>query len=278
MNKRKIIAIAIIVIGVAVVVTPFARSWLQDIETDRLLGKLDTGEALVVNIEPVEEGDVDSWADEDGLYDFEYEDDFDEFGSMLEEAGYDTGEITGSEVEIGADDVATDGDGESDIGDIALDEQVEAEALDVEGLRQKRLIPIGMIQIPSIDADLPVVEGAGKTELHYAVGHVVNTADFGRVGNCVLAGHRNYTFGSMFNRLGEMQPGDAVILTARDGTRYHYEVYECVDVRPGAKEISNFRRDENRLTLVTCTPLGVATHRLLVRCHLTEIEPPEVAG
>lgn len=268
-----ILAVAVILVGIGVIITPFAQSWLKDRETAKLLDKLDTGESMIVDIEPVEEGDVDSWADSDGLSDFEYEDDFDEFGDFLEQVGYDTGEAAGSQVEVGEDDgLAQEGD-EPEIGDIGLDEQVEAVALDVEGLKRKRLVAIGKIEIPSIEADLPVVEGAGKTELHYAVGHVVNTADFGRTGNCVLAGHRNYTFGSMFNRLGEMGPGDQVILTARDGTKYYYEVYECVEVRPGAKEISNFHRDEERLTLVTCTPLGVATHRLLVRCHLTEIVP-----
>ena len=274
MMKKKIIAVAIIVVGIGVIATPFVRSWFRDQETGQLLEKLDTGAALIVEEQPVSDDDMDSWADADGLHDFEYEDDFGEFGDYLSQTGYFDGEIADSEVEVGADDGFVEDTEEINFGDIALDDLVEAEALDVEGLKRKRLIPIGKIQIPAIGADLPVVDNAGKTELHYAVGHVGNSADFGRTGNCVLAGHRNYTYGSMFNRMGEMRPGDEIILTARDGTRYRYEVFECVDVLPGSKEITNFYREERRMTIVTCTPLGVGSHRLLVRGDLVEIIPP----
>ncbi len=266
--KRKHIAIIVIVAGLGVVAFPFARTLLNDWQTSQLLTKLETGETLVVDIQQPKEGDIENWSDFDGLDTFEYEDD------LMDGAVYFEGEVADAQVEVGLDDGAADPDAVAEIGEMALDEQVEAVALDVEGLKKKRLVAIGKIEIPSIDANLPVVEGAGSTELHYAIGHVVNTADFGRSGNCVLAGHRNYTYGSMLNRLGEVAPGDPIILTMRDGTIVNYEVYECVDVRPGVKEITNFHRNESRLTIVTCTPVGVATHRLLVRAHVVSIVPP----
>lgn len=272
---RKWIGIAIVVIGLGVIAFPFVRSYLTDQEGAKLLDNMELGQALVVDIEPVVEGEQDSWIEADGLDDFSYEEDAeDEFQALQLQ-----GELVDAQVEVGDDDglLNPEDDDGSAIGEIALDDFVEAEALDVEGLKKKRLIAIGKIDIPRIEASLPVVEGAGKTELKYAVGHVGGTADFGRVGNCVLAGHRNLRFGSMFNRMGEMEVGDDIYVTMRDGSIARYVVYETLEVRPGDNQISNYQKDERRLTLVTCTPLGVGSHRLLIRARLDAVQPAEDA-
>ena len=82
------------------------------------------------------------------------------------------------------------------------------------------------------------------------------------MGNCVIAGHRNYTFGTYFNRLNEVQVGDMIYFDTRTET-YAYQVSEIQVVEPDDLEILD-DRDSEQLTLYTCTPLYIATHRLVV--------------
>lgn len=265
---KKWIAIAVLVIGLGVVAFPFVRNYLKERKGAELIQNLEIGEAtMIVDIETPKEGELDSWVEADGMDDFDPEEE-DDFSALSL-----SGELVDAEVEIGDEDIVVNPEDETESElEIALDANVEAESLDFDALKRKKLVAIGKLEIPRIDSVQPIVEGAGKTELNYAVGHVTNTADFARIGNCVLAGHRNYTFGSMFNRLGEMQTGDEIIVTMRDGTRATYVVYETLDVKPGVPEISSYHKDERRLTLMTCTPVGVGSHRLLVRARLDALE------
>ncbi|SHI30296.1 sortase A [Pseudobutyrivibrio xylanivorans DSM 14809] len=118
------------------------------------------------------------------------------------------------------------------------------------------------LRIPAIDSENPVREGVSKGVLADSLGHEPGTAYIGEQGNCVIAGHRNYTFGKFFNRLDEVAVGDYIYVDTRSGS-YTYVVKEIKIVEPTEKSILS-PTEETRLTLYTCTPIYVATHRLVI--------------
>jgi sortase A len=122
---------------------------------------------------------------------------------------------------------------------------------------------IGIISIPKIDVNVALSEGIGTEILKYAVGHFTETPMPGEQGNSCFAGHRSYTYNQYFNRLDEVNVGDIIIVTTKDG-EFEYEVYESKVVDP--EEISVLDNTKGaEITLVTCTPIRVATHRLVVK-------------
>lgn len=122
---------------------------------------------------------------------------------------------------------------------------------------------IGIISIPKIELNVALSEGVDASILKYAVGHFKGTPMPGNKGNFCVAGHRSYTYNQYFNRLDELEIGDKIIVTTMDG-EFHYEVYEIKVVKP--EEISVLDNTERaEITLVTCTPIRVATHRLIVK-------------
>ena len=127
------------------------------------------------------------------------------------------------------------------------------------------IVPIGIITIDSINLRLPVMEGMDEEKLRIAPGRVPQTANVGENGNAVIVGHRNYTFGSMFNRLDEVENGDMIEFQAMSGETMVYEVFEILEIMPDDQIAFIQPQDESIITLYTCTPVRVATHRLLVR-------------
>lgn len=119
-----------------------------------------------------------------------------------------------------------------------------------------------ILRIPAIDSTEPVRDGSTKAVLANALGHMEGTAYPGEVGNCVIAGHRNYSFGKFFNRLDEVKIGDYLYIDTLDET-YTYEVTQIKVVEPQEVEILEDTKQE-QLTLFTCTPIYIATHRLVV--------------
>lgn len=119
-----------------------------------------------------------------------------------------------------------------------------------------------ILRIPSIDSENIVTEGTSKEALKAALGHESDTVLPGELGNCVIAGHRNYTFGKFFNRLEEVEIGDMIYIDTPTDT-YSYRVYEIKTVKPEDVEILE-STDKEILTLYTCTPIYIATHRLVV--------------
>jgi sortase A len=122
---------------------------------------------------------------------------------------------------------------------------------------------IGILVIPKIDLKVAIGEGADLKTLKYAVGHFKNTAMPGQVGNFCVAGHRSYTFGEYFNRLGEIKIGDEILVETIKGN-YKYKVYNTQVVLPTDTEVLNPTQDAT-MTLVTCTPIRVGTHRLIIK-------------
>lgn len=121
---------------------------------------------------------------------------------------------------------------------------------------------ICMLRIPDIDSEEPVKDGSSRGVLAAALGHMEGTAYPGETGNCVIAGHRNYSFGKFFNRLDEVAVGDLIYIDTLDAT-YTYQVREIKVVEPDALEILDETENE-QLTLFTCTPIYIASHRLVV--------------
>lgn len=126
---------------------------------------------------------------------------------------------------------------------------------------------LGIIQIKKIKVNLPIVEGVKAENLRVGVGHMPGTAALGSPGNCALAGHRNYSFGKFFNRLDELVVGDEILITTKEG-ELRYKITKKFVVKPDDVSILKGNKDENIITLITCTPIRIATHRLIIQASL----------
>lgn len=127
---------------------------------------------------------------------------------------------------------------------------------------------VGVLSIPAIDVRVAIGEGVDKKTLKYTVGHFNGTALPGEAGNCCITGHRSYAWGEFFNRLGEMAEGDEVI-AQYGGDTFTYTVSDIFVVDPEDVWVLN-SSDGYEMTLITCTPIRVATQRLIIRCNLTK--------
>ncbi len=128
---------------------------------------------------------------------------------------------------------------------------------------------LGIIQIKKIKVKAPIVEGVKSYNLASAVGHIPGTAALGEPGNSALAGHRSYTFGKFFNRLDEIEIDDEIIITTKKEDM-KYKVTKIHIVTPDDVSVLKGSKDESVITLITCTPIYVATHRLIVVATLEE--------
>lgn len=127
---------------------------------------------------------------------------------------------------------------------------------------------VGLLTIPKIDLTVAIGEGVDTDTLRYAVGHFTGTAYPGVKGNCCIAGHRSYTYSQYFNRLDEINKGDTFTIQTKQGT-YTYKVYDKIVVTPDHTEVLNSTSDAT-VTLITCTPIRVATHRLIIKARLVK--------
>jgi sortase A len=127
---------------------------------------------------------------------------------------------------------------------------------------------VGIITIPKIDLKAAIGEGIDNDILKYAVGHFIGTPLPEQKGNFCIAGHRSYTYGEFFNRLDELEIGDEIIVETNSG-QYKYNVYEKKVVEPSEISVLD-NTNTSTITLVTCTPIRIATHRLIVKGKLQE--------
>lgn len=125
---------------------------------------------------------------------------------------------------------------------------------------------IAILIIPKINISVAVSEGTDMETLKYAVGHFEGTAMPGEKGNFCVAGHRSYTYNEFFNKADELSIGDEIIVKTKKG-EYTYIINEVKVVEP--TEISVLEpTKEATVTLVTCTPIRLATHRLIIKGKL----------
>ena len=130
---------------------------------------------------------------------------------------------------------------------------------------------MGYIEIPSIEVTLPVYHGVSDAVLQIAVGHLEWTSlPVGGSGtHCVLSGHRGLPSATLFTHLDELAEGDVFLLRVLDEV-LTYEVDQILIVKPDEIENLMIEDGEDLCTLVTCTPYGINSHRLLVRGHRIE--------
>lgn len=125
---------------------------------------------------------------------------------------------------------------------------------------------MGRITIPKIDVDLPIYHGTDAETLEKGVGHMESTSlpIGGEYRHAVLTGHRGLPSAELFTRLDELEPGDQFYIHVLDAT-LAYEVDQISTVEPDQLDQLVALPGEDYVTLVTCTPYGVNTQRLLVR-------------
>lgn len=130
---------------------------------------------------------------------------------------------------------------------------------------------IGYIEIPLIGCALPIYHGTDESVLQVAVGHIEGSSlPVGGIGtHCVISGHRGLPSAKLFTNLDKLSVGDEFILRVLDET-LTYEVDQILIVEPHEMDSLGIEKDKDYCTLVTCTPYGVNTHRLLVRGHRVE--------
>lgn len=132
---------------------------------------------------------------------------------------------------------------------------------------------MGYIEIPAINCLLPIYHGTDENVLQVAVGHLEWTSlPVGGSGtHCVLSGHRGLPSAKLFTNLDKVTKGDVFILRVLDEV-LTYEVDEVNIVNPDETELLKAEEGKDLCTLVTCTPYGVNSHRLLVRGHRVKNE------
>ncbi len=134
---------------------------------------------------------------------------------------------------------------------------------------------MGYIEIPKLNLKLPVCHGTDANTLEAAVGHLSGTAlPVGGIGtHCVLTGHSGLASKRLFSDLDTMEVGDIFCLEIL-GEKLYYEVDDISVILPYELDTLAAVPGKDYCTLVTCTPFGVNTHRLLVRGERIE-EPSE---
>ncbi len=135
------------------------------------------------------------------------------------------------------------------------------------------LTAIGTIKIDAIALYLPLLDSADVIPLRYGAGHLEETVLPGDAGNCVILGHRMKAYGSLFNRLGEVELGDEIQIADINGFTFTYVVDEIIPELDPSLLGDYIQSDDGsgiQITLITCTPTGVGTHRLLIIAHMQE--------
>ena len=131
---------------------------------------------------------------------------------------------------------------------------------------------MGELFIPSISVDLPIYHYTTDETLAHGVGHVVNTSVpiGGPSTHAVLAGHTGLPSARLFDRLEELKTGDYFIIRVL-GEDHAYKVTSTEVVLPEEVMSLSVEEGKDQVTLVTCTPYGVNTHRLLVHGERCEV-------
>lgn len=130
---------------------------------------------------------------------------------------------------------------------------------------------MGYIEIPKINCSLPIYHGTDEAVLQIAVGHIEGTSlPTGDIGtHTVLSGHRGLPSAKLFTDLDQMEESDLFVIRVMDQIMT-YEVDQVLIVLPEELDALAIDPEQDYCTLVTCTPYGINSHRLLVRGHRVE--------
>jgi sortase A len=245
--RMKKIGVILIIVGLIIVMIPIAGGLYNKYEQQKLLDEFHAKLESQFAENTVNESMVNE---------------YDELGSIFSNESTHASD-TGTSVDESAD--------ESTGGSIdeSTSDTEETSAVTAEPDETAKPTVIGTLKIKKLDIDVLVINGITDADLRVGVGHFPGTAAIGEIGNCAIAGHRSYTFGKFFNRLNEMAIGDEIIVS--DGINdYTYVVFKVFVVEPEDTYVLNQVDDYRILTLVTCTPIHVATQRLIVQAKIDD--------
>lgn len=125
---------------------------------------------------------------------------------------------------------------------------------------------IGKLEIEKINVVLPVIAEMNTKALKVSVCHYKGELPI-QPGNLTITGH-NYSSGAHFGRLDEVEEEDVLVFTSPDDTKYYYEVYETLAIKPDQAELLDDISYEYELTLFTCSRRG--NRRFIVRARLID--------
>jgi sortase A len=127
---------------------------------------------------------------------------------------------------------------------------------------------MGYIDISKIHVQLPIYHGTDDAILQVAVGHITGSSlpVGGETSHCIISGHRGLPSAKLFTDIDKLVPGDTWTINVLDQT-LTYEVDQIRVVLPTDLSDLQMESGKDYCTLVTCTPYGVNSHRLLVRGH-----------
>lgn len=139
---------------------------------------------------------------------------------------------------------------------------------------------MGTISIPKINVNLPIYHGTAEEVLANGVGHLPESSlpVGGENTHCILTGHRGLPNAKLFTRLDEMEQGDLFFITVC-GEKLAYQVTEIEIIHPEDVEGLGIQAEKDLVSLITCTPYGLNTKRLVVtgeRIHYTEAKEQEI--
>lgn len=158
------------------------------------------------------------------------------------------------------------------LGNVVLTDPFDENGLQEQNKEYEDLLNLGgdgvmaSVEIPDIDVYLPIYHGTSSEVLKKGIGHLQNSSlPVGGTGtHVVVSGHTALPSAEMFNRLSDLEIKDVFFIHVLNET-LAYEINQIKVVRP--EDISDLLIDKNKdyVTLVTCTPYGINSHRLLVR-------------
>lgn len=158
------------------------------------------------------------------------------------------------------------------LGNVVLTDPFDEKGLQEQNKEYEELLDLGgdgvmaSVEIPDIDVYLPIYHGTSSEVLKKGIGHLQNSSlPVGGTGtHVVVSGHTALPSAEMFNRLSDLEIKDVFFIHVLNET-LAYEINQIKVVRP--EDISDLLidKDKDYVTLVTCTPYGINSHRLLVR-------------
>ncbi|MBR1862157.1 MAG: class C sortase [Lachnospiraceae bacterium] len=136
---------------------------------------------------------------------------------------------------------------------------------------------MGYISIPSISVNLPIYHGTEETVLQIAAGHLAGSSlpVGGESTHSIISGHRGLPSAKLFTDLDKLVVGDTFVISILN-EQMTYRVDQIKVVLPEDTSELSISRGKDYCTLVTCTPYGINTHRMLVRGHRVENEKEEL--
>lgn len=133
---------------------------------------------------------------------------------------------------------------------------------------------MGVVDIPEVGVDLPIYHGTSDSTLAKGVGHLYGTSlPVGGPGtHAVLTGHSGFVDATLFNNISKLKLGDTFSVNVL-GDVLTYQVDQILTVLPEDTDALQRVAGKDYVTLITCTPIGINTHRLLVRGHRIPTPP-----